>query len=307
MTHKMKTRIAMGQLSATPSIEENLKKAAEQIDEAAARGAELILFPEVGFEQFFPKYAHDPTKFESAQKIPGQITDFLCRKAKETNIVIVASLFEEGNICEYYDSAVCIDSDGTLLGVTRMVHTYENEGYNEKYYYGPGNTIYPVYETNAGNVGIAICYDSWFPEAVRALVLRGADIILVPTVEVLVEDGVLPPSDFVVGGTQYEAVTTMQKANAIVNGVWVAVCNRVGLEEDQMYMGSSLVIDPWGHIVNMANDKEDEVLVTDIDLNECKKTRMIWPTLKDRRPDTYDILLKPYASEPYYNKDRVRR
>jgi len=303
----MKTKIAMGQLSATTSLDQNLRKAADQIKEAAEKGAELILFPEVGFEQFFPKYHHDFSKLESAQKIPGPITDFLCEKAKEYNIVVVASLLEEGYICEYYDSAVCIDADGTLLGVTRMVHTYENPGYNEKFYYGPGNTHYPVYETKAGIVGIAICYDSWFPEAIRALVLKGADIILVPTVETLVEDGVLPDTDFIVGGTQYEAVTTMQKANAIVNGVWVAVCNRVGLEDDQQYMGSSLVIDPWGHIVNMASDKEDEVLVTDIDLNECKKTRQIWPILKDRRPDTYGILLGHYASEPYYHSDRVRR
>ena len=301
---KTKVKIAMGQLSAGPSMEENLTKAGRQIEEASAKGVEAILFPEVGFEEFFPKYNHDVSRFKSAQTIPGPITDFLCEKAKSNKIVVVASFLEERYVGEYYDAAVCIDADGTLLGTTRMVHTFEAGGYNEKFYYGPGNTIYPVYETAAGVLGIAICYDAWFPECVRSLALRGADIILVPTVEVWA-DG-LPPSDHP-GGTLYEAVMTMNKANAICNGVWVGVCNRVGREESYRYLGTSVIIDPWGHIVAEANGETDEVLACEIDLEESRKVRQIWPMLRDRRADTYELLGKNFASEPYFHHDRVRR
>ena len=302
---EMKVKIAMGQLSALPSKEDNLKKAAAQIDEAATKGAKLICFPEVCFTTFFPAYNHDVSRFDSAEPIPGPISDFLCKKAKEKNIVVVASYLEEGYVGEYYDSAICIDADGTLLGVTRMVHTFEQDGYNEKFYYGPGHTLYPVYETAAGVVGISICYDAWIPEAIRALALKGADLIVVPTCEV-VSVG-LPPSDHV-GGTSYEAVCTMQKANAICNGVWVGVSNRVGQEgvEGIDYVGSSFVVDPWGHIQAMANDKTDEVLVCEIDLNVSRTVHQLWPMLRDRVPETYESLLKNYGSKPYYHKDRVK-
>ena len=300
----MKKKYAMGQLSASPSMKENLQRAAQQIDEAAAKGASLILFPEVGFERFFPKFDHDYSKFDSAEPIPGPISDFLCKKAKEKKIVIAASYLEEGYLGEYYDSAVCIDADGTLLGVTRMLHTVEGDNYDEKFYYAPGNTLYPVYETAAGVVGISICYDSWFPEAVRSLCLRGAEVILVPTVEYPVLG--LPPSDHF-GGTEYEAVCTMQKANALLNGVWVAVCNRVGVEDGTPYMGSSFFVDPWGHIQATANDKTDEVLVYEIDFEQIRLARQAYPLLRDRRPDTYQLLLKSFNSEPYFNNDRVRK
>jgi len=302
---EMKTKIAMGQLSALPKMEDNLKKAAAQIDEAAARGAKLICFPEVGFERFFPAYNHDLTKFASAQPIPGPISDFFAKKARERNIVVIASYLEEGYIGEYYDSAICIDADGKLLGVTRMVHTFEQDGYNEKFYYGPGNTPYPVYKTAAGVIGIAICYDAWIPECVRALAMKGADLIVVPTCEV-VSVG-LPPSDHV-GGTSYEAVCTMNKANALCNGVWVAVSNRVGDEgiDGIEYVGSSFVVDPWGHIQAMANDKTDEVLICEIDLNESRTARQLWPMLRDRRPDTYKSLLDNFGSTAYYDPDKVK-
>jgi len=302
---KMKFKVAMSQFLVSPSKEENLKKAAAQIDEAAAKGAELICFPEVGFTRFFPAYNHDATKFDDAEPIPGPISDFLCKKAKEKNIVIVASYLEEGYIGEYYDSAICVDADGTLLGVTRMIHTFEQDGYNEKFYYGTGHTSYPVYETSVGAVGISICYDAWIPEAMRALALKGADLIVVPTCEVVAVG--LPPTDHV-GGTSYEAVCTMQKANAICNGVWVGVSNRVGHEgvEGIEYVGSSFVVDPWGHIKAMANDKHDEVLVCEVDLNISRKVRQIWPMLRDRVPETYGSLLKSYGSTPYYHPQKVK-
>lgn len=127
---------------------------------------------------------------------------------------------------------------------------------------------------------------------------------MVPTVEYPVEG--LPPSDHI-GGTEYEVVCTMQKANAVLNGVWIAVSNRVGVEDGIPYLGSSFFVDPWGKIKAMANDKTDEVLVHEIDFEQIRLARQAYPLLRDRRPDTYEILTKSFGSEAYYHKDRVRR
>lgn len=291
-------KIAAGQLSASPSMEANVQKACAQIDEAASLGAKLITFPEIGFETFFPQCRADASCFASAETIPGPLSDLLCKKARENNIVVIASYMEEGWPGEYFDSAVCVDSDGTLLGIVRMVHTYEGVGFNEKYYYGPGNTYYPVFETTAGNIGVAICYDSWFPEAIRTMALRGADIIAVPTVEAFVPT--LPPTDHI-HGTMYEMLTSMYKANCVQNNLFCLMSNRVGKEGDMTFMGASFVCDPWGHVIARANAETDEVLVCEIDLDEAIKARQAWPMLRDRRPDTYGLVLSNWSSPPYYN------
>lgn len=301
---QMKTKIAMGQLHALPTMEATLEKAVDMIDEAAEKGAKLICFPEVGFEEFFPKKRCDRNQFKTAQRVPGPITDLMSKKAKEKEIVIVASFLEEGYLGEYYDCAVCIDADGELLGTTRMVHTFEDQGYNEKYYYGPGNTPYPVYETAAGVVGISICYDSWYPECFRTLALRGADIVVVPTCLVQ-SDGFYPDSDNK-AGKLFDMVSNVQRANAMVNGLWVGVCNRVGVEDGIKYTGWSQIISPWGDIEAAGNLETDEVVISEVDLNVNREVRQLLPILRDRRPDTYEKVLEQYASKPYYHPERTR-
>lgn len=142
-------KIAMGQIVALPTIEENLEQYSTMIDEAAEKGAKMILFPEVGFYHFFPQRYFDDSAFDLAQPIPGPITEFLSKKAKEKNIVVVASILEEGYKGEYYDSAFVIDADGALLGTSRMMHVFDGAVANEKFYYGLGDTDWPVYETAA--------------------------------------------------------------------------------------------------------------------------------------------------------------
>ncbi|WML34412.1 nitrilase-related carbon-nitrogen hydrolase [Clostridium sp. OS1-26] len=299
---KMNTKVAVGQIQVLPTIQENLKKAAEMIAEAKAQGAEAILFPEIGFEPFFPKHPWDVKAFDSAEPIPGPISEFLGREAKKNEIVVVASYMEEGYTGEYYDSCIVIEKDGALLGTQRMVHTQEVGDFNEKFYYGNGNTAYPVFNTSVGRIGIAICYDAWFPEVCRSLALRGADMIMVPTAEKYC-DG-LPETDFP-GGTIVECVTTMLRANAIHNGCWVVMCNRVGDEEGRYYFGTSSFINPWGQVIAQANNKSDQVLVNDIDYNLCRQIRQLWPMLRDRRVETYEMMTKWYGSTPYYDYDKV--
>ena len=145
-------KIAMGQIVARETIEENLEQYSKMIDEAAEKGAKLILFPEVGFYPFFPQRHFDEDAFDLAQPIPGPITEYLSKKAKEKGIVVAASILEEGYKGEYYDSAFVIDADGALLGTSRMMHVFDGIVANEKYYYGLGDTDWPVFETAAGKI-----------------------------------------------------------------------------------------------------------------------------------------------------------
>lgn len=297
-------KIAMGQIVAMPTIEENLEQYSNMIDEAAEKGAKLILFPEVGFYPFFPQRYFDEKAFDLAQPIPGPITNYLSKKAKEKNIVVVASILEEGYKGEYYDSAFVIDADGTLLGTSRMMHVFDGAVANEKYYYGLGDTDWPVYETSAGKLGLAICYDSYFPEAVRCLALNGAEIILVPTMTCDDMAEAFPLTDFP-DNEIIEMIEFVQKSNAFFNGVFVAWCNRAGKESRNTMSGHSMVFDPYGRILNQANTQTSEVLISDIDFNKIRDARRKFHLMSDRRPDSYKGVLKRYGSEPYYDSERV--
>jgi N-carbamoylputrescine amidase len=293
----MKLKIAMAQLSAGESRDENLRKALKMMEQASAQDSRLICFPEVGFDRFFPQKRANPRFFDLAERVPGPITQMIAAEARRLKLVTIASLLEEAQPGEYYDSAVCIDSDGALLGQTRMTHTFEGENYNEKFYYGPGNTLYPVYKTEAGFVGIAICQDSWFPEVMRALAMRGAELIVVPTAESC------PMQKY---DWYLDVLTTVQgKAPAINNGLFVGVANRVGTEEAMRFMGSSYVVSPFGRILRMANNSADELLVVEIDTDEIRKARQTWPLLRDRRPETYGILLQQWGSKVEFDPKKV--
>lgn len=293
----MKRKISMAQFIADENRELNIVKAEKMISQAASEGSKLICFPEVCFDRFFPQERARDELFDLAEPIPGPITERLMAKAKSEKIVVVASLLEEGFAGEYYDSAICIDADGSLLGTTRMNHSFEGENYNEKFYYAPGNTLYPVYNTAAGPVGIAICQDSWYPEVMRILSMKGAELIVVPTAESCPEE----KFDW-----YQDVLTTVQaKAPSICNGVFVGVANRVGVEKNMNFMGSSYVTNPFGKIIKMANRNDDEVLTVEIDSKQIKEARRIWPLLRDRRPETYDYLTKQWGSQVKYNSSKV--
>lgn len=297
-------KLALGQTTATNSREENLNNAFKKMDEAANKGANVICFPEVGFDKFFPQHRADDNFFDLAESIPGPMTEMFQKKAAELNMVTVFSLLEEGMRGEYYDSAICIDADGKLLGTTRMTHIYEAENYNEKFYYAPGNTLYPVYKTKHGNIGIAICQDAWFPEVMRALALREAEVIVVPTAESVPATG--SEGEEMLNSWYFDTLTAlMGKSPSFANGVFVGVANRAGVEEDMRFFGASYVTSPYGQIVGQAERDKDEVLVTDIDLNKINEARRQFALLRDRRPETYDILTKQWGSRIQYDQNRV--
>lgn len=271
-------KIGLAQMRAEEDWEANLGRAMTLMEEGKGQGVQMICFPEVGLRRFFPQYRADRKYFEWAEPIPGPTTDKLSRKARELEMVVVVSVYEAGRPGAYYDSAAVIDADGSLLGVTRMMHIAEEPNYNEKFYYWPGDTGYPVYETAYADIGVAICYDCRFPEHMRALALGGAEVIFVPTAES--------------GDRILETWTIENQASSLANNVFVAVANRVGKEDQMTFVGRSYVTNPFGKVLSMAGGEEEELLAVDVDLTEVREARQIIPYMRDRRPETYDVLMQ---------------
>jgi beta-ureidopropionase len=266
-------RIALIQQSAGPDKEANLSRALLAIETAATGGAELVGFAELAFEPFYPRQVAEGDVSRLAEPIPGPTTDSLSAAARRYGVVVVANLFErDGSLC--YDTSPVIDADGTLLGRTRMVHITEYEGFHEQGYYAPGNTGAQVFNTQTGQVGVAICYDRHFPEYLRALALNGANLVVVPQAGTVGEW----PNDL------YEAE---MRVAAFQNGYFVALCNRVGREGSLDFAGESFVCGPDGRVIARAGQGRDEILFANFDTaaNEGSHARKLF--LRHRRPELY--------------------
>jgi N-carbamoylputrescine amidase len=175
---------------------------------------------------------------------------------------------------ELYNTTAVVDATGTVLGIYRKHHIPMSSHFQEKFYFRPGNTGYPVFATPLGRIGILICYDRHFPEAARMVGLGGAEVVFVPTATTL-------------RGFSRSVWEIELRAHAIANGYFVGGVNRVGTEFDSQYYGSSLFIDPIGQIVCQAGDTDDQVLVADLDPGRLEEVRRTWPLYRDRRPETY--------------------
>jgi N-carbamoylputrescine amidase len=269
--------IALIQQHATTDKADNLKRALRAIDTAARQGAKLIAFAELAFEHFHPQKPPTGDVSKLAEPVPGPTTEALCAKARQFKIVIVANLFERDGQ-RSFDTSPVIDADGRILGRTRMIHITEYACFHEQGYYAPGDTGAPVYETAAGRIGVAICYDRHFPEYMRALALGGADLVIVPQAGVRGEwpEGL------------YEAE---MRVAAFQNGYYVALCNRVGKEECLDFAGESFVCDPEGIIIARAPQGEDAILYADIDPAACARSHARRLFLEHRRPELYGAWL----------------
>ena len=269
-------KICLIQQQASGDVENNIERGVKKFRQAAESGAELIAFAELAFLPFLPQRPADSNAARWAEFIPGRTTDVFSNLAKEYGVVAVLNLFETDGK-NTYDASPVIDADGTLLGVTRMAHIMDGLGFYEKGYYTPSNSPVPVYETNAGKVGVAICYDRHFPEYMRHLGLAGADVVIVPQAGAV---GEWPAGIF-------EA--ELQVA-AFQNGYFAALVNRVGKEESLHFSGESFVVDPWGRILAQASKEEDCVLHVECDLQtlpDCPAKKYF---LRDRRPEFYKSL-----------------
>jgi N-carbamoylputrescine amidase len=254
---------------------QNLDRAEAMIREAAGRGGQILLLPEVFHEAFFV-VSLDMKHFDLAEPIPGPITDRMQALAKELGVVLVVPLYERVERSVYYNSAVVIDADGRLLGTYRKNHIPLSTLFYEKLYFKPGNLGYPVFPTRFGKVGLVICHDRHYPEGARAVALGGAEILLVPSAT--------PDASNSVPVWEKELA-----AHAIFNEYFVGGLNRVGQEGKYNYYGRSVIFDPAGELLAQAGGQE-EVLLADCDLDKITQRRRSWQFYRDRRPDTYGIL-----------------
>lgn len=270
-------KIALAQISSVQEKQTNIEKGIEYLRKAAQKGAEAIFYPEMSFCRFFPQYQGNPEFFDWAEPVPGPTVEAFQKACAENSIAAIINVFEKGEPGRYYDCSPVIDSSGNYLGKSQMMHIAELPNYNEKYYYWEGKTDYPLFKCGSVKIGIAICYDRHYPEQMRILTLKGADMIVVPTATSL---------------TDLKTIwETEMQAASVANQVYVAVVNHVGIDDKIHYFGKSFVTGPQGNIISMAGDKDEELLIVDIDPCQIDRTRRILPFLRDRRPETYTDLI----------------
>jgi N-carbamoylputrescine amidase len=274
--------VAAVQAAFGPDMTANIAKVEKLIREAAKQGAQVILPPELFQGIYFPTQ-QDPKWFATAYPANDHPAVVALRKlAAELGIVIPISFFEKSGP-HYFNSAAIADADGTVLGVYRKSHIPDGPGYQEKYYFRPGDTGFKSWQTRHGAVGVGICWDQWYPETARAMVLQGAEILFYPTA---------------IGSEPYDASldTHLQwqramQGHAVANAVPVVAANRIGLEDNdgtqQKYYGHSFIADHRGEIVASLGEAEEGVIVQRFDLNAIARYRADWGFFRDRRTDLY--------------------
>lgn len=266
-------RIALIQQAVGDDRDANRARAIASTRTAAEGGASLVCFAELAFDPFHPQDPAGADVATLAETIPGPTTDAFVELARELGVVIVLNLFEEDGGYTY-DTSPVIDADGSLLGKTQMTHVPDYACFHEKSYYRPGRLGAPVYDTAAGRIGVAICYDRHYPEYMRALGVAGAQLVLTPQAGAV---GEWPEGLF----------EAEMRVAAFQNGYFTALCNRVGQETRLAFAGESFVANPAGVAIARAAGGNDEILFCDIDYDECTSSNARKLFLPDRRPELY--------------------
>jgi len=266
-------RVAVVQHASTHDREDNVARGVEALGRAARAGARLVCFAELAFDRFHPQRPAEGDPSRLAERVPGPTADRFAEAARDHGVVVVLNLYERAD-AGCFDSSPVIDADGTLLGRTRMVHITDYEGFHEQGYYAPGDLGLPVFDTAVGRLGVAICYDRHYPEVMRTLALRGADIVVVPQAGSVGEwpDGL------------FEAE---MRVAAFQNGYFTILANRVGPEEVLEFAGGSFVCDPAGRVVARAPEGEEHLLLADLDVDALERCHARRLFLRDRRPELY--------------------
>ena len=287
-------KVALVQKKYNGNTEKNLKKTIKSIEKASLKGSELVVLQELHQNEYFCQ-SEDVKFFSYAENFKEDVK-FWSKIAKKYEIVLVTSLFEKRTAGLYHNTAVVFDKDGTVAGKYRKMHIPDDPGFYEKFYFTPGDLGFEPIETSIGKLGVLVCWDQWYPEAARAMILKGAELLIYPTAIGWFEEDSEEEKQ-----RQVESWITIQRSHAIANGVPVISCNRVGFEKDRSgvmdgihFWGNSFVCDPQGSILAQAGEKE-KILYADIDMERTKEVRDIWPFLRDRRIDAYGNLLQRYC------------
>ncbi|MGF1624730.1 MAG: nitrilase-related carbon-nitrogen hydrolase [Alphaproteobacteria bacterium] len=251
------------------------------IEEAGRQGVQVLSFQEVFTQPYFCP-SQDVKWYAACEHIPdGPTTKLMQDYARKYSMVVVVPIYEEDITGVYYNTAAVIDADGSYLGKYRKTHIPQVSGFWEKFFFKPGNTGFPVFETAYCRLGVYICYDRHFPEGWRALALNGAEYIV-------------NPSATVAGLSQY-LWELEQPASAVANGCYIGAINRVGTEAPWnigKFYGSSYVVNPRGKIIAQGSEDKDELVVAEMDMDLVREVRNLWQFFRDRRPETYDDLVE---------------
>lgn len=289
-----KVTVAAVQMYCNRSREENLEAAERAVRDAAARGAQVILLPEL-FETWYFCQERNYSSYGLAMTLEeNPAVQRLRRVAEELRVVLPVSFFErDGNVT--YNSVAVIDADGTVLGVYRKTHIPDDHFYQEKFYFTPGNTGFRVWDTAYGRIGVGICWDQWFPEAARCMALMGAQLLFYPTAigsEPIIECDSMPHW------------RRCMQGHAAANVVPVIAANRVGRETVQptkdnnnqsselVFYGSSFITDETGEVLKDAGRTEEGILLHTFDLDAVEEMRFSWGLFRDRRPEMYEIIME---------------
>jgi predicted amidohydrolase len=264
-------KLALCQMSNAGSVEKNLQKSLQAIQDAAAQGADLILFPEVQLTYFFPQYSGRDVS-EYGVTIDSPIVKAFQTACRQAQIMAVPNvyLFQNGN---YYDASLFIDKNGEIIGIQKMVHVAYADQFFESDYYTPSDDGFHVFDTRFGKIGIVVCFDRHYPESIRTEALMGADLVLIPTVNTIKEPMELFEQEI--------------RVQAFQNSVYIAMANRVGKEDQMVFAGESLVVSPEGQTMKKA-DHTEQILFTEIeDLRHAGRLREEKPYTALRRVDLY--------------------
>jgi len=290
-----KLAIALVQSTCTSDRDSNFDVLINAIKKAASGGARLVLLQELHNSLYFCQ-TEDTQAFDLAEPIPGPSTEQLGALAKELGIVIVSSLFERRASGLYHNTAVVLDSDGSIAGKYRKMHIPDDPGYYEKFYFTPGDLGFQPVTTSVGKLGVLVCWDQWFPEAARLMALAGADILLYPTAI-----GWDPSDNKQEQQRQLDAWMTVQRGHAVANGIPVVTANRTGFEAHPentnsgiQFWGNSFICGPQGEIHAQAPANDESILIYEIDFQRVEAVRRIWPYLRDRRIDAYTDLTRRF-------------
>ena len=271
-------RSALLQCAYTGDKQTMIDKHVNYVEQAASQGAQVMCFQELFYSPYFCQ-VQDVVHYSWSESVPdGSTTTLMQQIAAKHKIVLIVPLYEKDDAGIYYNTGVVIDSDGTFLGKYRKTHLPHLPGFWEKFYFRPGNTGYPVFETSVGRIGIYICYDRHFPEGARVLGLNGAEIVFMPSATSR--------------GLSQHLWKIEQTSHAIANGYFVGTINRVGVEAEfgaNNYYGQSYFCDPKGQFVgDVASEDADELVVRELNLDLIQDVRNTWQFYRDRRPDMYD-------------------
>ncbi|HEY8910694.1 MAG TPA: N-carbamoylputrescine amidase [Desulfosporosinus sp.] len=277
--------VAATQMSCSGSIEENIAKADILVREAAEKGAQIILLQELFETPYFCQKEKSDYYVYATELEQNKAVQHFKQVAKELQVVLPISFYEKKNYARYNSLAV-IDADGEVLGKYRKSHIPDGPGYEEKFYFNPGDTGFKVWNTRYAKIGVGVCWDQWYPEAARCMALMGAELLFYPTaIGSEPEDGSIDSK---------EHWQTCMFGHAAANLIPVVASNRIGVEEDDessiTFYGSSFITGPQGNKVVEAGRTEETVLVAEFDLEQLEKQRLEWGIFRDRRPDLYRII-----------------